>query len=396
VGDSGTGKTVFMKRFFGEAPQVQWRDDDAVISHFDSPDDASRRLMSVGLNAVPTWLKPYKVLSNGEKFRATLARQIGDGATIDNYTGITNRTVAASTSTSLARLIRRYGAAGQASKGGGAGGEAVGFRRVVLATSYPDIIPYLSPGVPESPLANQDNLKKRLGFGDFNSPALSREATDRTAHINAENTVDDATVAPLNTVRNKQERQGEITAASGSEKGRMSTDIGHLFSEAGSEARETACGSEVAPSSTKKRRLIVSADGQENDGQAEPNQAGDDVSHAAHSTSPKRKADDLEAEALECEEKSPSKKICTRNSDTGAEEAGATQGPDSDSTSVKSVDAPSVVLAECSVHPSAVASTASEVRPKPPAIALTWLSNVNASFAIALTHARKLSLTISA
>ena len=145
VGDSGTGKTVFMKRFFGEAPQVQWRDDDAVISHFDSPDDASRRLMSVGLNAVPTWLKPYKVLSNGEKFRATLARQIGDGATIDNYTCITNRTVAASTSTSLARLIRRYGAAGQASKGGGAGGEAVGFRRVVLATSYPDIIPYLSP-----------------------------------------------------------------------------------------------------------------------------------------------------------------------------------------------------------------------------------------------------------
>jgi hypothetical protein len=144
VGDSGTGKTVFMKRFFGEAPQVQWRDDDAVISHFESPDDASRRLMSVGLNAVPTWLKPYKVLSNGEKFRATLARQIGDGATIDNYTCITNRTVAASTSTSLARLIRRYGAGGQASKRG-EGAEAVGFRRVVLATSYPDIIPYLSP-----------------------------------------------------------------------------------------------------------------------------------------------------------------------------------------------------------------------------------------------------------
>ena len=202
VGDSGTGKTVFMKRFFGEAPQ--WRDDDAIISHFESPDDASRRLMSVGLNAVPTWLKPYKVLQNGEKFGATRARQIGDGATratIDNYTCITNRTVAASTSTSLARVIRRHGAAGQASKGGGAGGEAVGFRRVVLATSYPDIIPYLSPGVPESPLANQDNLKKRLGFGDFNSPALSREATDRTAHIDAENTVDDATVAPLNTVR---------------------------------------------------------------------------------------------------------------------------------------------------------------------------------------------------
>jgi hypothetical protein len=222
---------------------------------------------------------------------------------------------------------------------------------------------------PESPLTTQDNLKKRLGFGDVNSPAPSREATDRTAHIDAENTVDDATVAPLRTVRNQQERQGAITPASGSEKVRKSTGIGHLCSEAGREARDTECGSEGAPSSTKKRRLIVSADGQENDGQAEPNQAGDDVAHAAHSSSLKRKADELEAEALDCEEKSPSKKICTRNSDTGAEEAGATQGPDSDSTSVKSADAPSsAVLSECSVHPSAVASTASEVRPKPPAI----------------------------
>ena len=43
VGDSGTGKTVFMKRFFGEAPTVTWCDDDAVISHFASPDDAARR-----------------------------------------------------------------------------------------------------------------------------------------------------------------------------------------------------------------------------------------------------------------------------------------------------------------------------------------------------------------
>jgi hypothetical protein len=220
--------------------------------------------------------------------------------------------------------------------------------------------------VPESPLTTQDNLKKRLGFGDVNSPSLSREATVRTAHIDAEKRFDDATVALLRTVRNQQERQGEITPASGSEKGRKSTGIGHLFSEAGREARETVCGSEGAPSSTKKRRLIVSADGQEDDEQAEPNQAGNDVAHAAHSSSPKRKADELEAEALDCEEKSPSKKMCTRDSNTGA----ATQVPDSDTTSVKSSDSPSsIVLAECSVHPSAVVSTAPEVRPKFPAIA---------------------------
>ena len=101
--------------------------------------------MSVGLNAVPTWLKPYRILSNGEKFRASLARQIGHGATIDNFTCITNRNVAASTATSLARLIRRFGSSAGVSEAGGGKGVGGGFRRVVLASSYPDIIEYLSP-----------------------------------------------------------------------------------------------------------------------------------------------------------------------------------------------------------------------------------------------------------
>ena len=91
------------------------------------------RLMSVGLNAVPTWLKPFRILSNGEKFRATLARQMESGVTIDNYTCITNRNVAASTSVSLSRLIRRYGNQGK------------GFKNVVFSTSYADVVEWLSP-----------------------------------------------------------------------------------------------------------------------------------------------------------------------------------------------------------------------------------------------------------
>jgi ABC-type ATPase with predicted acetyltransferase domain len=104
-----------------------------VIAHFDSPTEASKRLMSVGLNAVPTWLKPYKILSNGEKFRANLARQIETGATVDNYTCITNRNVAAATSVSLSRLIREYGDEGR------------GFKNVVFGTSYSDVVEWLSP-----------------------------------------------------------------------------------------------------------------------------------------------------------------------------------------------------------------------------------------------------------
>jgi hypothetical protein len=33
-------------------------------------------LAAVGLASVPTWLRPYPVLSNGEKFRADLARLV--------------------------------------------------------------------------------------------------------------------------------------------------------------------------------------------------------------------------------------------------------------------------------------------------------------------------------
>ena len=119
VGDSASGKSVFLIHFFHKPESITWRHDDAVIAHFESPDAASARLMSVGLNAVPTWLKPFRILSNGEKFRATLARQVDSNVSIDNYTCITNRNVAASTSVSVARLIRRYGNGGK------------GFRNVV-------------------------------------------------------------------------------------------------------------------------------------------------------------------------------------------------------------------------------------------------------------------------
>ena len=40
---------------------------------FDSVEDAIERLGAVGLNTVPTWAKPRKVLSNGEGFRCDLA-----------------------------------------------------------------------------------------------------------------------------------------------------------------------------------------------------------------------------------------------------------------------------------------------------------------------------------
>jgi len=46
---------------------------------------------------VPAWLRPFTVLSNGEKFRATLARIIADAperVVIDEFTSVVDRQIA--------------------------------------------------------------------------------------------------------------------------------------------------------------------------------------------------------------------------------------------------------------------------------------------------------------
>src|SRR5262249_45512724 len=49
-------------------------------------------LSAVGLSSPPSWIKPYQVLSNGEKFRCDLARALlqGSGERIQGSAGKTN------------------------------------------------------------------------------------------------------------------------------------------------------------------------------------------------------------------------------------------------------------------------------------------------------------------
>jgi ABC-type ATPase with predicted acetyltransferase domain len=59
--------------------------------------DVTAALAAVGLGDVPAWLRPYAVLSNGEKFRATLARVIADAperVVIDEFTSVVDRQIA--------------------------------------------------------------------------------------------------------------------------------------------------------------------------------------------------------------------------------------------------------------------------------------------------------------
>ena len=127
VGSSGSGKSTLLKQF-GNEDIPYWESNKSIISHFDNADDAINKLGSVGLNSIPSWYKPYHVLSNGEKFRADLARKLKSNTVIDEFTSVVDRTVAKAASVSLGRYIKN---------------NDIG--NIVLSTCHRDILEWLEP-----------------------------------------------------------------------------------------------------------------------------------------------------------------------------------------------------------------------------------------------------------
>lgn len=127
VGSSGSGKSTLLKNF-GKEETPLWGDNLPVISHFESPDEAINKMGAVGLNSIPSWYKPYRVLSNGEKFRADVARKLKSNAVIDEFTSVVDRNVAKAASVSLSRYIKNND-----------------IKNIVLATCHRDILEWLEP-----------------------------------------------------------------------------------------------------------------------------------------------------------------------------------------------------------------------------------------------------------
>lgn len=127
VGASGTGKSTLLRKF-GNQKEIIWHKDRSIASHFIDAVDANERLSAAGLMSVPEWVKPYHVLSNGQKFRADLARSLTDEAVIDEFTSVVDRNVAKAASTSMSKYIKRNN-----------------MKRIVVATVHRDIIDYLEP-----------------------------------------------------------------------------------------------------------------------------------------------------------------------------------------------------------------------------------------------------------
>lgn len=133
VGPSGSGKTSLAKKL-GKLHTPRWPRNVPIIDAI-APDgdfDAvTGALTAVGLGSVPAWLRPYQVLSNGEKFRSDLARLIAtrpNGTVcVDEFTSVVDRHIARIGAAAFAKAWRRVPG------------------KIVLITCHYDVAEWLCP-----------------------------------------------------------------------------------------------------------------------------------------------------------------------------------------------------------------------------------------------------------
>ena len=115
VGPSGSGKTSMGRALWGQGAVYSpaWPEGQPIIDAITPDggfDDVTAALSSVGLGSVPTWLRPYSVLSNGEQFRANLARLIAEApcqAVLDEFSSVVDRQIARIGAGAFAKAWRR-------------------------------------------------------------------------------------------------------------------------------------------------------------------------------------------------------------------------------------------------------------------------------------------------
>lgn len=114
VGKSGTGKTTIAKQLFPESYITSYEYTRETVLD-DMPKECSVEQItsafnSVGFSSPPSWLKPYSVLSNGQKMRVDLARAILEEKKLfvfDEFTSVVDRNVAQIGSYAMQKAIRK-------------------------------------------------------------------------------------------------------------------------------------------------------------------------------------------------------------------------------------------------------------------------------------------------
>lgn len=116
VGRSGTGKTTIARELFGDniIDGFKYTHDNILD---DMPKDVAtndifKAFNACGFSSPPSWLKPYNVLSNGEKMRCDIARAMlehRDLFCFDEFTSVVDRDVAQIASFAIQKAIRKRG-----------------------------------------------------------------------------------------------------------------------------------------------------------------------------------------------------------------------------------------------------------------------------------------------
>lgn len=135
VGGSGTGKTTIAREIFGNNlySGMPHNPKHAVVDDMPAGvpiQEIERMFTSVGFASPPNWLRPYNVLSNGEKMRCDLAFALlnGDDLVVyDEFTSVVNRQVAKAASFAISKCVRRNN------------------KRFVAVSCHDDIIEWLQP-----------------------------------------------------------------------------------------------------------------------------------------------------------------------------------------------------------------------------------------------------------
>ena len=149
-GGSGTGKSTLLRKF-GEIKTPTFDPTKPLISNFNftTPEDAANILSSMGLASVPSWLRPFQTLSNGEQDRARIAYLIGSASNdeivlIDEFTSVVDRDVAKAMSNSISKFIQRTG------------------KRIILASCHFDIMEWIKPNWIYSPTKGRVEIRDCL------------------------------------------------------------------------------------------------------------------------------------------------------------------------------------------------------------------------------------------
>lgn len=175
VGPSGSGKTSIGKSLFGGGKIVDlygnWPNDMPIIEAI-SPEsefnEVTGALANVGLGDVPSWLRPFHALSNGQQFRAGLARVIVEAPNeviVDEFTSVVDRQIAKIGALAFSKGWRR-------NKG----------KKVVLLSPHYDIVEWLQPDWVFD--TGNGTFKKKMKSGsDQNSSWSFGRSTEVTGSI---------------------------------------------------------------------------------------------------------------------------------------------------------------------------------------------------------------------